>query len=369
MTREPADKPEIGTSVVICTYNGGRRIARVLSALVSQVGQRPFEVILVDNCSTDGVSEIARDFWDRAGRSCIPLHVVREAQQGLSYARHRGALEAKYELVLFCDDDNLLCPGYVDEAARLMDDPRFAAVGGPGIPVFETDPPSYVFSRIGFWACGDRYGASDEVGAEHVVVSDNDPRNLFGAGLTVRRADILNLFALSGFPVLTDRSGGALSGGNDCEICFMLAISGGMLVYSEKLRFQHIIPPERLTHSYLNRLITEGGAGRKYWQCLADCLIVRRGGDDSLRPISILRVIMGLLTGSRDRRRIFRLALRLGLTAAMNKTERLARKMARSAEALPRARPVAPRSVTLSTRVSGIEVSAADHAVPAPRNS
>lgn len=348
---EPDATPEPGTSVVICTYNGSDRIERVLAALVGQESTRPFEVILVDNCSTDGVGDVARAYWESAGRSDVAFRVVREERQGLSQARHRGAREARHELVLFCDDDNLLCPGYVEEAAWLMDDPRFVAVGGPGIPIFEAEPPSFIYSRIGYWACGDRYGPADQVGAEHAVVSDNEPRSLFGAGLAVRRTDILNLFTLPNFPVLSDRSGATLSGGNDCETCFMLMIAGGMLVYSEKLRFRHIIPAGRLTSDYFDRLVSGGAPGREYWRRLADYHVVRRGGDGSLRPGAILRALRALCTVRSDRSTLFRLALRLGLTAAMNETERTAVMMARRAEEMALARPLSPRTAKLSTRI------------------
>lgn len=341
--------PTRGTSVVICTYNGGSRIERVLRALIQQVGSRPFEVILIDNRSTDGVGAIANDYWAREGRDDVPFRVVREDKQGLSYARRRGAMDAQHELVLFCDDDNLLCPTYVEEAARLMDDPRFVAVGGPGIPIFEADPPSFIFERIGYWACGDRYGPSDEIGAEHVIVSDNEPRNLFGAGLAVRRRDILALFEIPDFPILTDRSGAALSGGNDCEICFMLMIAGGKLLYSDKLRFGHIIPAGRLTLDYFKRLVEGGKPSREYWRRLIDIYVASRGDLPIATPQAFARAGRTLLTGRGDRRALFRFLYKLRIFFFMNQTERTAIRMARRAKSIKLALPLKPHPVTLCT--------------------
>ena len=225
-------------------------------------------------------------------------------------------------------------------------------VGGPGIPLFEADPPSFFFSRAGYWACGDRYGPDDELGAEHAIVSDNEPRNLFGAGLVIRRADLLALFSLPDFPVLSDRSGDALSGGNDCEICFMLMIAGGKLVYSDKLRFTHIIPARRLTRAYFRGLVASGGPGREYWRRLADYHVVRRGDRGALRPRAILAAAKTLMAGTGDRSAVFRIALRLGLTSAMTETERTALKMAKHAEQLALAKPLSPRSVALATSMT-----------------
>ena len=71
-----------GVSVVICCHNSAKRLPETLAHLAAQdvpVGT-PWEVIVVDNCSTDGTSEVASRTW--ASRMTVPLRVVREERAG-----------------------------------------------------------------------------------------------------------------------------------------------------------------------------------------------------------------------------------------------------------------------------------------------
>lgn len=103
-----------GLSIVTPTYNRRERLARVLSALEAQsVPKDSFEVIVVDDGSTDGTTE-----WLEQQRYGYALRALRQSNSGPAEARNVGVLSAVGELVLFLDDDVVPAPELIAEHLR-----------------------------------------------------------------------------------------------------------------------------------------------------------------------------------------------------------------------------------------------------------
>ena len=104
-------------SVVVCTFNGEKRLRKTLNALVQQAFAREdFEIILIDNNSSDGTKEVIQNF--RNDHSEYSIKYFFEKHQGLSYARNRGVEEASGKILAFTDDDGIpekdwLSAGYI----------------------------------------------------------------------------------------------------------------------------------------------------------------------------------------------------------------------------------------------------------------
>lgn len=94
-------------SVVIPCYNGAATLGRQLRALLEQDAPVPFEIVVADNGSTDGSVEVAA--------ALIPRASVVDASRGrgINVARNEGWREARGELILFCDADDLVHPGWI----------------------------------------------------------------------------------------------------------------------------------------------------------------------------------------------------------------------------------------------------------------
>src|SRR6516165_4264922 len=88
-----ADWPKI--SVVVCTYNGARTLRQCLSALVA-LDYPNYEVIVINDGSTDGTADIARDY---------PVRLINQPNKGLSAARNTGLAASDGEIVAYIDDD------------------------------------------------------------------------------------------------------------------------------------------------------------------------------------------------------------------------------------------------------------------------
>ena len=122
MSQSPTDETPLFVSVVIPNRNGARSIGKCLaSALASEYPS--FEIIVVDDASTDGSAEICE------GTTGIRLIRLKE-HRGASAARNAGVREARGEAVFFTDADCLLSPGTLAEAARAFRQSPEAITGG-----------------------------------------------------------------------------------------------------------------------------------------------------------------------------------------------------------------------------------------------
>lgn len=111
-------------SVVIPAFNAEPYIDAQLSALVSQTETDPFEVIVVDNLSTDRTAEIASRHADK-----LDLRIVRASEgRSASYARNVGIREAHGEFIVFVDADDIVDRRLLAEYRSMSS--RYRVMGG-----------------------------------------------------------------------------------------------------------------------------------------------------------------------------------------------------------------------------------------------
>jgi GT2 family glycosyltransferase len=140
-------------SIVIATKDRSAYVARVLVSLAGQIGAPSFEVIIVDNGSSDDTKAVVDA---AAARESFPVRYVFEAAPNRGAARNRGVAVAQGYLVLFIDDDVALPPGFVaaHEAAHTTSN---LVVNGPiiNVPSYEDRPKPTVgnYSRAFLCTC------------------------------------------------------------------------------------------------------------------------------------------------------------------------------------------------------------------------
>lgn len=247
------DSLTLGVSVVICCYNSALRLPETLKHLLLQDVPHglPWEVIIVDNASTDNTREAARSLWPK--EPIVPLRIVYEPRPGLMNARKRGLGEAKYEFVCFVDDDNWLAPNWVKRVYEiLMEHPEVGACGGRTEAVFESKPP--------FWF--ERFKDNFVVGEQGEQTGDItwSRGHLWGAGLSLRKRAWEEL-TKDGYRFrLKGREGNLLTSGEDYELCYALRLAGWQLWYDPHLVLKHYMSSARLNWQYLRRLRRGFGA-------------------------------------------------------------------------------------------------------------
>jgi glycosyltransferase involved in cell wall biosynthesis len=227
-----------GVSIIICCYNSGKRIGETLRYVAGQKLQSGLlcEVIVVNNASADDTVARATTAWQSFGKSGISFRIVDEPQAGLMYARKRALDEVKFEIVVFCDDDNHLEPSYVQRAWEIMDaHPEVGIAGGwikPKLPVY---PGKWIEDFYGALAIGKQ-------GAEPGYV-----RHVYGAGMVVRKGIMKKLTARGIQLSLTGRKGKAQTAGEDYELCLLIPLVGYKVFFSPELVLHHQIAADRLT--------------------------------------------------------------------------------------------------------------------------
>ncbi len=238
----------IGISIIVCCYNSAKRLPQTILHLAKQIVPEGllWEVIIVDNNSKDNTAEVANNEWELYKLN-IPFKIVEQTMPGLSFAREKGIDTAKYEYLLFCDDDNWLCNTYVEQSFNILNKhPDVSLVGGGGEYVCEGKPPVWFDEFSGSYATG-----------QQLKESGIAPRNItfYGAGAVIRKKDYLNLDNKNFKFLLSGRQGKKLLTGEDRELCYAFILNGKQLYYDSNLKFKHFIPKERHTFSYYSNMM------------------------------------------------------------------------------------------------------------------
>lgn len=119
----PADAPQ--ASVIIAVYNGTSTLSDQLTALAHQIDPPSFEVLVMDNNSTDNPSALVDQYRGRLDIRIVPAG----AEQGQCYARNTGALQARGRHLLICDQDDVVSSGWVRSLADTLDEASVLATG------------------------------------------------------------------------------------------------------------------------------------------------------------------------------------------------------------------------------------------------
>ncbi|MDO6597685.1 glycosyltransferase [Oceanihabitans sp. 2_MG-2023] len=236
-----------GISIVLCTYNGKKRLEQTLQHIAAQKITVPCEIIFVDNASTDDTKEYADTWWKTHGASQIEYYSFIQPIPGKSYAQDLGYEKAQYEYILVCDDDNWLCDIYVETAYQIMtENTSIGALGGWCDAVFELEKPAWFSTYSKYFAVSKQGKQSGDI--------TNQKGCLYGAGMVLRKSHWLQLKTLGFNHLLSCRKGDSLSSGGDTEYSYALRLLGYKIWYDERLYFKHFMTDGRLNLNYLSRL-------------------------------------------------------------------------------------------------------------------
>lgn len=206
-------------SVIIPAFNRAALIEATLDSVMSQTCQ-DWEVIVVDDGSTDGTSDVVQQYADRRGLDEARLKLVRQPNAGVCAARNAGVRHANGRYVQFLDSDDFIHPERLATLLSRMetDQADFAVTGFDGFvgdrtAIIErrparTDMPLCDQALIGkFWGnslrCAYRRDLLDRIGPwdeSFICFEDREftERALFAAKRPIAIADILATARRSG---------------------------------------------------------------------------------------------------------------------------------------------------------------------------
>ena len=126
-------------SLVICTRNRASKLGACLAAVERLVPPGPdWEVIVVDNGSTDGTVDVLERFAKRSG---LPAIVVQEPRAGLGRARNAGLARAQGDIIAFTDDDCYVHEDWLRQIAAVFAREDIGYLGGRILLFDPTDAP------------------------------------------------------------------------------------------------------------------------------------------------------------------------------------------------------------------------------------
>jgi glycosyltransferase involved in cell wall biosynthesis len=251
-------KSKDGVSVIICCHNSGHVIAETLKHIYRQKVNRSidWEVILVNNGSTDNTLAIAEKI-KTCGSYGPPLKIVHQPEPGKCNALKKGLNTAEYELILICDDDNLLEEYYIQTAYGIMsNNPQIGILGGCGYPKTEGDFPPWFEQFKKYYGCGRQSKRKNDITHEKEYV--------YGAGSVFRKSIFKELDEHIYFRSLPGRNNNNLVGAEDNVMGYVAVISGFKIWYSDQLKFYHKIKKDRLKWEYLLNLSYSNGRAEIY---------------------------------------------------------------------------------------------------------
>jgi hypothetical protein len=236
-------------SVVICAHNPrSDYFARVLYSLRSQtLPLNKWELLIIDNASKVPLARHWHIPWHPMVR-----HIV-ENEIGIAAARQRGIREARADLIVFVDDDNVLDKTYLTQAVGIGRDwPLLGAWGSGSIQGdFEVKPSESVERFLPYLALRETASPLWSNVATSVQAMP------WGAGLCVRKAAAVaycQSCERSSIQI-TGRVGSLTLSGEDKEIALICCAQGSGFGIFPDLKITHLIPRHRVSEDYFVRLV------------------------------------------------------------------------------------------------------------------
>jgi len=235
------DGSSLKITVVVCTYNRCQSLAKSLeSVAASEIPETvEWEVLVVDNNSSDQTREVVEDFCRRyPGR----LRYLFEAKQGLSHARNAGVLQARGDIIAFTDDDLTVEPTWLWNLVGALGSGEWAGAGGRILPAQTFAAPRW-FALNGPYSMGGVLYAHFDLG-DKAGELDRAP---YGANMAFRKS----IFDKYGnFRVDLGPSPGNEIRNDDTEFGRRLMAGGEHLRYEPSAVVYHEVPKNRIKKEY-----------------------------------------------------------------------------------------------------------------------
>lgn len=236
-------------SVIICTRDRAPDLRRALHSLTecNVPDALSWQVLIVDNGSTDDTADVIASFHDR-----LPLSSVYEAQPGLSHARNRSVRETEGDWAIWIDDDVVVSETWLTAYFEAIQrHPDAVVLGGVISPTLMGNPPPWL--RHGIEFVQDAFAAR----SPRIAQGGIQPHTLpYGANFALaREVAIRHPFDVS----LGRHPDRPLQGEEELDVIRKVLAAGGVGHWVPGAVVHHCIDPERQTEQYLNAYYRQSG--------------------------------------------------------------------------------------------------------------
>ena len=244
--------------------------------------EEEYEVIVVDNASTDGTREVV----ERVSN----LKYVYEPTLGLSQARNTGLKAAQGEYLAYLDDDGAADPKWLEYIIKVFEDvrPKPGCVGGKIVPIWESPRPSWLGNGLlGQLALQDWGNDSFFIGKDEWLA---------GASIAYPRKVLEDI---GGFPVKLGRKGKKLLSMEENCVREVLEEKGYKYYYDPRIIAKHYIPQSRLNKKWFLK--------RAFWNGVSDALMQEKREKTSVlkRAGKGMRTLLRICISLKELRSIF----------------------------------------------------------------
>ncbi|MBI5807003.1 MAG: glycosyltransferase family 2 protein [Ignavibacteriales bacterium] len=260
-------------SIIVPTCNRANKLSLTLISILEQdFSKEEYEVLIVDNKSTDNTKEVSLELISKYKLNNIKY--IYEEVAGLLSARHRGVNESKGDICVFVDDDIIAEKGWLTAIQNAFLDQSVGAIGGKSIPLFESEQPfwlkyffniknkKYVFGYYSLINLGDK-------------VKEINPLFLYGLNMAFRKEIFHRVGGTN--PDLMPNEFKEFTGDGESGFGRKLLINKIKTLYIPEMKVFHLVGKDRLTIDYLKK--------RQFYQGLFDSYASIRYSNDNKKSV------------------------------------------------------------------------------------
>ena len=240
-------------SIIIATYNRAEQLLVTLDSVAQQtLAPQMWECVVVDNNSKDDTQLRVKEFI--ASHTYINIKLVFEPKQGLSHARNCGISSSSGEIIAIIDDDEVINREFAASYLELFTNhSECESAGGPIIPRYTAGRPRWMSHYT-------ELPIANPLDLGHKVKSFPRSRIPGGGNMAIRRSTLERYGA---FDTELGRKADKLIGGEESDLFERLRRGGAQCWWCPGAIMWHIIPSEKTTDDYFDRLTYNIGVSQK----------------------------------------------------------------------------------------------------------
>ena len=232
-------------SIAVCTYNRSDVLPKCLESLVDQTADSElFEVLIIDNNSTDDTKKITKDFCGKHHN----FRYVFEEKQGLSHARNRAIVEARGEYLAYIDDDAIADKDWIKNIlAVIKRDSSIVAFGGSIYPWYNSKKPKWFQDEFEIFSLGEQIFQLNE---------QNRSFGLNGSNMIFKK-EILNKY--NGFSAEYGMNGDKIAFGEESLLFNKMLKNNENIQYFPDIKVLHLVSNKKYSLKYVFQKSLQNG--------------------------------------------------------------------------------------------------------------